>query len=47
MKISRELLIKRIKERDVVLEKAIIAPNCKISGSSQIRDQTLELGTTV
>lgn len=32
---------------NVVLERAVIAPNCKISSNSQIRDQTLELGTTV
>ncbi|MHA2007848.1 MAG: sugar phosphate nucleotidyltransferase [Promethearchaeota archaeon] len=32
---------------NVVLERAIIAPNCKISNNSQIRDQTLDLGTIV
>jgi NDP-sugar pyrophosphorylase family protein len=30
---------------NVVLERAIIAPNCKISSNSQIRDQTIDLGT--
>jgi len=30
---------------NVVLERAIIAPNCKIENNSQLRDQTLELGT--
>ncbi|MHA1912742.1 MAG: sugar phosphate nucleotidyltransferase [Promethearchaeota archaeon] len=30
---------------NVVLERAIVGPNCKISNNSQIRDQTLELGT--
>ncbi len=32
---------------NVVLERAIVAPNCKISNNSQIRDQTLELGTNI
>jgi NDP-sugar pyrophosphorylase family protein len=30
---------------NVVLERAIVGPNCRISENSQIRDQTLELGT--
>ncbi|MFX1376939.1 MAG: sugar phosphate nucleotidyltransferase [Promethearchaeota archaeon] len=32
---------------NVVLERAIVAPNCKIENNSQIRDQTLELGTNI
>ncbi|MFX1344996.1 MAG: sugar phosphate nucleotidyltransferase [Promethearchaeota archaeon] len=32
---------------NVVLERAIVAPNCKISSNSQLRDQTLELGTNI
>jgi len=32
---------------NVVLERATIAPNCKISSNSQIRNQTLELGSTI
>ena len=30
---------------NVVLERSIIAPNCKIENNSQLRDETLELGT--
>jgi mannose-1-phosphate guanylyltransferase/phosphomannomutase len=32
---------------NVVLQNAIIAPNCKVSNDSQLRDQTLELGTNI
>jgi len=32
---------------NVVLERSIVAPNCKISSNSQLRDQTLELGTNI
>ncbi|MFX0083405.1 MAG: sugar phosphate nucleotidyltransferase [Candidatus Hodarchaeota archaeon] len=32
---------------NVVLERSIVAPNCKISNNSQLRDQTLELGTNI
>ncbi|KKN01291.1 hypothetical protein LCGC14_1129220 [marine sediment metagenome] len=32
---------------NVVLDKAIVAPNCKISSNSQIRNQTLDLGTII
>lgn len=32
---------------NVVLERAIVAPNCKIGNNSQIRDETLELGTVI
>ncbi|MFW9882282.1 MAG: sugar phosphate nucleotidyltransferase, partial [Candidatus Thorarchaeota archaeon] len=32
---------------NVVLEGTIVAPNCKIHNNSQLRDQTLELGTNI
>jgi NDP-sugar pyrophosphorylase family protein len=32
---------------NVVLERAIIAPNCKVDNNSQLRDETLELGTNI
>jgi NDP-sugar pyrophosphorylase family protein len=32
---------------NVVLERAIIAPNCRVENNSQLRDGTLELGTTL
>jgi ADP-glucose pyrophosphorylase len=32
---------------NVVLERAIIAPNCRISDNSQIRDRSIELGQEI
>jgi len=32
---------------NVVLQNAIIAPNCQVSDDSQLRDQTLDLGTSI
>ncbi|MHA2182910.1 MAG: hypothetical protein ACXAAH_15940 [Promethearchaeota archaeon] len=31
---------------NVVLERAVVAPNCKIRSNSQIRNEALELGST-